>query len=323
MEKMDHRMIKVQARQCLEQERWAYRKTVLLHSAVTAAVLVLVALLDLLLSYAVSHTGGLSGISTRSILETVRSVLSTASNILLPFWSVGILYTSIRTVRRQTVDGRMLTQGFQRFGPLLRQFLLWMVLYIGLAMVCANATMVLTMFLPASETMSSILSRTDITDVEGYAALFADLSLEEMLQAILPALCIFLVLYCAVLVYLHYRFRMSQYLLVDEPRMGALASFAISNRMTKGYKRALFRLDLSFWWYYLLMGLVSLTVYVPEILSLFGIVLPLSTEITNLLFYLVYTLLSLLLSWWAGAYVQASYAQAYTELLQKIPGAQS
>lgn len=317
MEIFNHRLIKEQARQCLEQDRWAYRKTVLLHSGITAAVLVLVALLDLVLSYAVSHTGGLSGIGTRTILETARSVLSTASNILLPFWSVGILYTSIRTARRQTVDGRMLTRGFQRFGPILRYFLLWMLIFVGLAMVCANATMVLTMFLPASQLLSSMMAQTDIGDATDYGELFADFSTEEMLQAILPAMCIFLILYCIVLIYLHYRLRMSQYLLVDEPRMGALASFMLSNRMTKGYKRTLFRLDLSFWWYYLLTAVISLTVYAPEILSLFGITLPMSAEITNLLFYLVYTLLSLALSWWAGAYVQTSYAQAYTALQQQ------
>lgn len=315
MEAFDHRLIKAQARQCLEKDRWAYRKTVLFHSFVTMLTLVLVALADLALSQAVSHTGGLSGIGTRTILETAQTTLSAAVNILLPFWSAGILYTSLRVVRNQPVENRMLTRGFQRVGPLLRHGLLMLLIYFAAAMVCGNVVMLLSGFLPANGAMETLLSQLDLSDPTGYATALGQASPALLLQAMLPAMLLFLAVYCGVLLWLHYRLRMSQYLLVDELPMGAMAAMLLSNRMTKGSKWKLFRLDLSFWWYYLLIALISLTVYVPELLALLGVTLPLPAELANLIFYLVYALLTLAMSWVATPYLQTAYAMAYTALL--------
>lgn len=46
-----------------------------------------------------------------------------------------------------------------------------------------------------------------------------------------------------------------------------------------------------------------------------GVTLPLPAELANLIFYLVYALLTLAMSWVATPYLQTAYAMAYTALL--------
>lgn len=306
--------IKRRAAHILEETRPDYRKTVVLHSGISLAALVIVMLLDLLLSSAVAQTGGLSGIGTRSVLETIQSVLSTAVNILLPFWEIGILYTTIRVVRQQPQEYTMLTRGFHRIGPVLRCYLVQIFLLMIVAMVCSNVVIMLTMFLPVPDSLEAVFSQVDITAVQDPEQLMELLPLDQLLSYMLPILIVFAVVYCGILIHLSYRLRLSQYLLVDEEKVGAIAALGISNQLTKNNKWNLFMLDLSFWWYYVLQLLIVAVAYVPELLSLMGVTLPVSSGIAGFLFYLLYAVLSLALSWWAGAYVQTSYACAYEQL---------
>lgn len=306
--------IKRRAAGILEQTRPDYRRTVVFHSGISLAALVIVMLLDLLLSNAVAQTGGLSGIGTRSVLETVQSVLSTAVNILLPFWEIGILYTTIRVVRRQPQEYSMLTRGFHRVGPVVRYYLVLVAALFGVAMVCSNITMMLAMFVPIPDSLETAFSQIDITAIQDPEQLMEMLPVDQLLSYMLPALIVFALVYCGILIHLSYRFRVSQYLLVDEEKVGAVAALALSNRLTKGNRWNLFKLDLSFWWYYVLQLLIAAVAYGPELLSLAGVTLPISSSVAGFLFYLLYAVLTLALSWWAGAYVQASYACAYEQL---------
>lgn len=306
--------IKRRAAGILEETRPDYRKTVLFHSGVSMAVLVVVLLLNLLLESAVTQTGGLSGIGTRSVLETIQSVLSTAVNILLPFWEIGILYTTVRVVRRQPQEYSMLTRGFHRAGPVVRYYLVLIAVLFAVAMVCSNIAVMLAMFVPLPDSLETALSQIDITAIQDPEQLMEMLPVDQLLSFMLPASIVFALVFGGILIHLGYRFRVSQYLLVDEEKVGAVAALAFSNRLTKGNRWNLFKLDLSFWWYYALQLLITAVAYGPELLLLAGVTLPVSSGIANLLFYLLYTVLTLALSWWAGAYVQASYACAYEQL---------
>lgn len=306
--------IKCRAAQLLTESAADYRKTVVLHSAISLAALIIVMLLDLMLSNAVAQTGGLAGIGARSVLGTVQGVLSTAVNILLPFWELGILYTSIRAVRRQPWEFSMLTRGFHRLGPMVRYYLAQIGILMLVAMVSSNAVMMLTMWIPVPESLQAAFAQIDMTAVQDPEQLMAQLPIDQLLSYALPTLVLFAVAYCGILIHLSYRFRLSRYLLLDEQKIGAVAALGISNRLTKGNKWNLFKLDLSFWWYYTLQLLVMALAYGVELLSLLGVTLPMSSGVANLLFYGLYAVASLALSWWAGAYVQASYACAYQQL---------
>lgn len=314
MNVLQPREIKRRAAQILEATRPDYRKTVLLHSGISMAALVIVMVLDLLLESAVAQTGGLAGIGTRSVLQTLQGILSTVVNILLPFWEIGIFYTTIRVVRQQPQEYSMLTRGFHRAGPLIRYWLLLIVILMAVAMVCSNAVMLFAMFFPVPDSLNTALSQIDITAIETPEQLMELLPMDQLIGYMLPILIVFALVYCGILIHLSYRFRMSQYLLVDEDKVGAVAALGMSNQLTKNNKWNLFRLDLSFWWYYGLQFLIMSVAYSPELLSLTGVTLPASSGVASFLFYLLYALLTLALSWWAGAYVQTSYACAYAQL---------
>lgn len=314
MKKLESAKLKQQARQILEATQPEYRKTVLFHSAVSLAALVLVMVLDLLLTNAVAQTGGLSDIGTRSFLGTVQGALSMAVNILLPFWELGILYTSVRVVRRQEHPLPMLSRGFQRFGPVLRYYLLQIGILLIVAMVLSNAVPILTMWQPIPEELQNAIAQIDVTAVTDPEQLMAQLPIDQLLSYMMPTLILFAAAYFIVLLHLGYRFRLSQYLLLDEQKIGAVAALGTSNLLTKHHKWNLFRLDLSFWWFYLLQLAVMAVAYGPELLALAGVTLPMPSGAADLLFYLLYTAASLTLTWFAGAYVQTTYACAYEQL---------
>lgn len=315
---MNIKTLKQEAAQILKQTAPDYRKTVLLHSAVSLGILFLINLVSILLNSAIGDTGGLSDIGIRSILGTVQSTLMTASNLLLPFWEAGILYTSIRVARRQETRFSMLTQGFRRFGPLLRFMILWMLICFAVAMICINALSIFAFFIPLPTELEQAMTSIDLTTVTDSAALYDMLPMEQLMQAVLPLTVIYLLLCFGVILYISYRFRLSQYLLLDETKVRARAALTLSNHLTKGHKKSLLMLDLSFWWYYLLQALMTVLVYTPELLSAAGISLPLSADAINVVSYGVYCIASLILTYFAGAYVQTANACAYDHL-RSIP----
>ena len=78
------------------------------------------------LDLGIAQTGGLSGISNRTVLETVQSILSAASMILLPFWEIGYLCAALQFARRQSADTTSLYHGLRHWGVVLRIMLLIM-----------------------------------------------------------------------------------------------------------------------------------------------------------------------------------------------------
>ena len=144
--------------------------------------------------------------------------------------------------------------------------------------------------------------------------LYEQLPIEELMPFIIGISVVYALISLTVILWLSYRFRFSQYLLTDETPVRARAALALSNHLTRGHKKSLFMLDLSFWWYYLLQFAVAAIVYIPDILTLTGNPLPISGTVANVVFYGLYCIASLSLIWFAGAYVQTTNACAYTSI---------
>ena len=306
--------VKEQAVGILRNSRQDYRKTVLLHSAISLGALMIVMILEMLISNAMDQTGGLADMGTRSILGTFKGVLSAGVNLLLPFWEVGILYTSLRVARNRDWQTNMLTRGFQRFGPILRFYVAQMLMLFIVAIACSNVAMMLTAWLPVPAELESAFAQIDLSTVTSYGELMDLIPMDQMLSYTMPMMILFAVIYGILLIHLAYRFRVSQYLLLDENKIGAFAALALSNRLTKGNKWNLLKLDLSFWWFYGLQIATVAIAYGPEILSWAGVTLPISAKAANLLFYALYAVANIALDWFAGAYVQTTYACAYEQL---------
>lgn len=303
--------LKRRAATLLEQTRPEYRKLVTIHAAVSFGVLLVISLIQLLLNLSMTNEAGISGIGTSAIFTTAKATLGVISGILLPFWEVGVLYTSVRVVRRQEAEFTHLTRGLRRWGVVLRYYLLLLMLYFGVLMLLSNLIPVFMMLFPMPQSMEASMAEIDLSTVTDPMML---LEIPGLMTYLLPIGGIFMLIYFAVLIHLTYRFRMSQYLLLDDPAVPALPALVLSNQMTKGYKWSLCKLDLSFWWYYLLQFAASAISFAPELLELAGVSLPIAADVQFFLFQGLYSLASVAVVWFFGAYVQTTYACAYDTL---------
>ena len=100
------------------------RKLFFLHIAVTSGITLVITLLSFFLNQGVAATGGLDSINTRTLLQTIEQLLSTASSLALPFWQMGLVFLALQLFRRQAVGPGTLLEGFRKLGPTLRLYIL-------------------------------------------------------------------------------------------------------------------------------------------------------------------------------------------------------
>lgn len=306
--------LKRRAASLLEQTRPEYRRLVTLHAAVSFGVILVISLIQLLLNQVAGNETGLSGMGASAVFSTAKATLGLISGILLPFWDMGVIYTSIRVTRRQEAEFTHLTRGFRRWGVVLRYYLLLILLYIVAVMFLSNLIPVIMIFFPMSQALEDALMSVASEYGTDTVAIMEAMMQVGIMDYILPIVLVFMALLFAVLLWLSYRIRMSQYLLMDDPAIPAIPSLIVSNQMTKGHKWSLCKLDLSFWWYYLLQLGVTAISFGPELLDLAGMTLAMPADVAFFLFQLLYCVAGVALAWFFGAYVQTTYACAYGEL---------
>lgn len=312
----DGRAIRQKAAEKLAQAQENPRKIVLVHTGAALLLSTLLTVVNFILTRQIDTTGGLAGLGNRAILETARTMLQYASVILLPFWELGFVFAAIRFAREQEVKPATLLEGFRRFFPALRLMLLRLVLYIGIVLACANFSATIFALTPLSESMTEMLMPVlEAGDVQDMQALMAQIDAEQLLRLMWPVWVIFGVLCVALAVPLLYRFRMAEFILMDEPKTGAFAAMGRSNRIMRRNCWKLFRLDLNFWWFYGLRILLTALCYGDLLVEYLGISLPFGEDTRFFLFYIVYALCQLALDVYAWARVQTTYAVAYDALL--------
>lgn len=266
-------------------------------------------LVDLLLSQQISSTGGLSGIGTRSVLATAQSALQLAQLAVIPFWQAGYIYLTIQLSKKEPVSFKTLTEGFLRFGPVIRLLLLQAALFIIIGIACTNISSTLFVLTPWAEPMLVVSEQMQQSVEFTYEHLYAALG-----ASVIPLLIITGVLYLAVCIPFFYCYRLAMYSLMDDEQPKALLAMRNSRILTKGQRLQIFKLDLSFWWYYLLEVLVAALCYLDLILPLVGIVLPVSPTVLTFLAFALYASAQLLLHYWTKNEVYTTYAQVYNTL---------
>lgn len=308
----DRKDLKQTAASRLSEAGFDPRLLILIHTGVSVGATLLVSVINYILQQQINGTGGLSGIGLRSILATAQSALQLACVVLLPFWEIGMLYAAMGIARKRSAEPADLTAGFRRFGPVLRLNLLRSAVIFAVIMLCVNVGTSIFMMTPLSAPLYNILlpilessSNTPAIDETTLTALF-----QAMLPLIPVLLCLFLLLVAPVL----YRLRMADYLIMEDKKTGAVEALLTSWRMTKGRAFALFRLDLSFWWFYALQTAAVLLAYGDVISGALGISLPISSDLAALVCYLLYGAAMLALNWRFGSYLQTTYAVAYDTL---------
>lgn len=291
------------------------KRLVLLWSAAAAVVSLLTGLLSHLLSSGIAGTGGLGGIGLRSILTTAQEILSTATTIALPFWTLGYQRTMLDISRRKPASEKALLSGFRRFGPGLRLMLLEGLLYGALGTIVFYVSLLFLAMTPLADPVYAVLEPM-IESIMAVPAATLDPALaDSLLDAMLPMLLICGGIVLLVLIPISYRLRFAQFRLMDDPACGAREAIRTSFLLTKGNCIALFKLDLGFWWFWLLEGVIIAVTYGDSILPLLGIALPVSADVAFWGFYVAAMVLQVALYTASHNRVTVTYALAYESLL--------
>ena len=281
------------------------QRLALLYAAITLGG----SFLSMLLSYAVGlmmeNTGGLSGLDTRAVMETASAVFSFAVRIVTPLLFMGFVHSTILVTREKPVCPKTLLTGFKRWALLLRHTLLQSLIFLCLGYFALQVSTVIFTFLPGSENAMSLMMGF-MEDPAILAGDISDAQISQMVKAMAPAYIIAAALFIAAYIPVSYRLRLGSFRVMEDAPVGAVKATLQSLRLMKGNCKALFRLDLSFWWYYLLQ-------FLP-----FAAVTVLGLWVSDFWYLMATAVHCLILLWLDGkylAYMQVSYAVFYEDLL--------
>ena len=318
MEKLNGKKIIARARERLQGVNT--QPLVLLHTGVTVGAAFVIMLLQYLLAEGIGNTGGLSGMGMRSVLETAQLVLQWANTLLLPFWSLGFLHVALLWAREAQADKRDLLAGFHRVGPYLGLMLNRAILTILVLVVSINISSVIYMMTPAADRILELAESFGNTD-QMYDYLYS-LDMEQimvLLRSMIPMMVIGCVLASVLLIPLLYRFRMGEYVILDQKGIRGIGAMILSAALLRRRRWQLFKLDLRFWWYYGLKLLCTVLLYGDMILETVGVVLPVGSGMAYVLTYVLYLggLFAVEISF--RPRVETAYACAYEQLKEMNP----
>lgn len=318
MDLRNRRAVRAAASDALAANPGNPRQVVLIYIAVIALSSLLVAALVTALDNRIAETGGLSDMGLRSILSTIRTVLPLAQAVALWGIQLGYQKASVCMARRQAVQPRTLLEGFACFGPLVRSILLQTGLYLLLAMAASYAASFIFLLTPLANGFFALIEPL-LTDTEAlYNALYADAEFQaRALEAMMPMMPLFLVIFLAIAAPFFYQYRMTNYCILEVRGKGAMAAMRESARMMRYHRLDLLKLDLSFWWFYLGQALASLVLYGDLLLPLLGVTLPWSATVGYFVFYAASLALEGVLFYFFLNRVETTYATAYDILRPK------
>ena len=263
----NYKDIRSRAKKTLDYTPWDVKKLVLVFALVSWGVSFLLLGIDALLALGTEKAQGLSGLGVLSLLETASSALSLVFEIFNLFWLPGILYCGLMLLREQDPWPKGLLRGFKKWKSFVKLTILIYILIFALTMVLAPVISILSLpFMGGFEEILANMSENEADMVAYVEALPAD----QLMRATMPMLIMAVVAVLAITIPLFYRARLVFLLLLDEEQLGVREAIRFSFKLTKGSCIQLFRLDLSFWWYYLLLALVNILPLGAELIGWSG-----------------------------------------------------
>lgn len=302
------------------------RRVVLFHALPALALPLIVMMINLFLESKLVGTGGLSGIGMRSTLETIQTVLGYALRILLPFWQLGLTFAAIQISREKTAEAWQLFAGFHRWGAALRLMLLRTVRYFSRFLLGGFLGTMVYFRTPMCRSMIAVFEQLSSDPA------FAEATAEELISALLAQLGFWDIAVCYILcllgaaiftVPLFYRYRMSDYVLLDSEKPGAFQALGQSTELMQGNRLNLFKLDLHFWWYYLLLLIATAFSYGDLILPALGVSFPVSAEAAYIIFAVSSAFLQFILYYLFRGQVETAYACVYNTLKESKGGSET
>ena len=313
MDIRDRRSLKSAAAEALSAAPNDPKKLILLHTGIVLLLSLLLTVADYFLEKAIASTGGLGGMGTRSLLTTIQSCLRLAQMILLPFWQIGYTFVTMGFARREPAHFEDLAVGFARFFPILRLYLLQGALYLAIAMVSSYVgSFLFIMTTWSTPLMDAAMEMMNSGSMETLDAVMDSALAESFAPLMVCYLLVFLVLAAP----FFYRFRLANFILLDQPEKGALFALKTSRSLMRGNTMALFKLDVSYWWFYALDLLVGIICYADALLVLLGVPLPVGADAAFFISFFAYLICQLGLYLWRRNEVSTTYAVFYDTLKQ-------
>lgn len=290
-------------------------KIILIYCALTLGLSALATFTNYILDVQMEGLTGLSSIGKRTTLSAIQSTITFFIPLVTMCLETGYQAVMLRTARGQYASEQTLRLGFDRFWVLMRCSIFMGIRFAITLFLCVYAGIMIFMMLPISRPAMEILSPY----LAQMSALSGELVLEEAVylqfaQAVWPAYVICGGLYALAAIPLWYSYRMARYIVIDKPAMGALAILRASKQMMHKNRFSLFRLDLGFWWFYLVQLLASAVCYGDVILPMLGIELPGSADIWYFVFLAGYFAIHFASNYFLRSRVEVSYALAYDAL---------
>ncbi|MBQ3194123.1 MAG: DUF975 family protein [Oscillospiraceae bacterium] len=294
------------------------KRIVLIYAALALGSSALVTVANYVIGSQIDNFGGLSNMGTRALLSALQSMLPIVQNLFSMCLEVGFLAAMLRIARGQYVSPNTLRLGFDRFWVLLRCSLFMGLMMSAVVFVSIYLGVMVFMMTPFSEPAMEVLMPfiSDATVLSSDIVL-TDGAAEQLSQAITPAFVFCGIFLCLLGIPVLYNYRMVNYVIIDKPALGAMAALSASKRMMRGNRIALFKLDVSLWWYYLAMTLATVAGYGDTILPMLGITLPGPEMLWYFVFYAVYLLLILGIYYLLRSRLEVTYALAYDAVKPK------
>lgn len=296
------------------------QQIILVYAAVCCGLSLLSTLLSVFLSDRISGTGGLGNIGLRSVLSTGQSVLPLINFIVTSCLTIGYHTAILSFTRGYDASSRTLTNSFRYFGPILRTVLFQVVIYGGTMIAAIYISSSIFMATPYSEAFVQVMTPyLESVTVLSNGLVIDDALMATALTAMKPMMWILAAVSLVLVLPLYYRMRMVNFALADDPAKGAFHAVFKSRFLMRRNRFALFRLDLTLWWFYAAQLVISLVCYGDMLLPMLGISFPWSDTFSYYLFYALYLLMQLALYYFGMNRVYAVYAVAYDALMEDFP----
>lgn len=319
MTDLSPRALKERSRQTLASMQTEARRVVIVYTAVLIALAIGSSGLNLYLNSQISGTGGLGGMGLRSVLQSIQDFMSYVNFLFDPFWGAGFLLAMVHTVRGQAPQVRHLAGGFRKIfrmvGYLAFQLLLSLALITLVAQLASFVFLMTPYGAEFNALMEPVMSDPNILTAEGLLNLDL-IPTEALVPVMIPMFVIFGLIFTPVYIWLNYHFRMALYLLMTG-EMGGTAAHLVSIRLMKGHKWQILKLDLSYWWYYLLGFAISMAAWLDVLLPLVGVELPFDPTVMFFATLILHCGLRLALNVWKKCEVDCTYVTAFEDILRE------
>lgn len=243
------RNIKHSATQLLQQNQGSYRHLVRTHSFISTGTWLLLFIICYVIQN-LTPDGGLSNLGMHSILLTIQVSLILLRLFMAPLWEKGLTFVALEFVRGHRNTPKELNEGFFHLKPTSGSMFIQGLQYFLMYFISGSVTSLVLTLLPLSQTFYS-----DITK------LLLDPS-TPLRGRMLIAAGVYSIVFLCILLYLclrvFYRYRLTGPIILDNENISGTKATFNSRRLMRGHKKALLKLDLSYWWFHFpsLLGLV-------------------------------------------------------------------